>query len=104
METRTKPWKQGKSIFDYIKNNLDQEGFFTKENLEDRAVVAGDNQELLEPGAADAFLASSGQAEEASDAVGTQIYQVLEAYAEDPTPENAHALYGNFLHALHPLL
>lgn len=93
METRTKPWKQGKSIFDYIKNNLDQEGFFTKENLEDRAVVAGDNQELLEPGAADAFLASSGQAEEASDAVGTQIYQVLEAYAEDPTPENATMLY-----------
>lgn len=59
METRTKPWKQGKSIFDYIKSNLDAEGFFTKENLEDRAIVAGDNEALLEPGAADAFLASN---------------------------------------------
>ena len=93
METRTKPWKQGKSIFDYIKSNLDAEGFFTKENLEDRAIVAGDNEALLEPGAADAFLASNSQAEEAAGSVGIQIYQVLQAYAEDPTPENATMLY-----------
>lgn len=93
METRTKPWKQGKSIFDYIKSNLDEDGFFTRENLEDRAVVAGDSDVLLEPGAADAYLASNSQAEEAANPVGDQIYQVLRAYAEDPTPENATMLY-----------
>ena len=54
METRTKPWKQGKSIFDYVKSNLDKDGFFIRGTLEDRAVVTGDSDVLLQPGAADA--------------------------------------------------
>ena len=86
METRTKPWKQGKSIFDYVKSNLDKDGFFIRGTLEDRAVVTGDSDVLLQPGAADAYLASNSQGEEAVGAVGNQIYQVLRAYAEDPTP------------------
>lgn len=93
METRTKPWKQGKSIFDYVKSNLDKDGFFIRGTLEDRAVVTGDSDVLLQPGAADAYLASNSQGEEAVGAVGNQIYQVLRAYAEDPTPENATMLY-----------
>lgn len=92
-QQRRKPWKQGKSIFALIKENLDGDGYFTKEALEDRPVVTGDTEMLSEMGAADAFLASNQQAGEAGTMVGMQISQVLKAYADDPTPENATMLY-----------
>ena len=93
METRTHPWEQGKSIFDFIKSNLDPDGYFNQEPLQDRAIVTGDSEIFMDPGAADAFLASTKGEEEQTALIGAQIYHGLKAYGEDPTPENASMLY-----------
>ena len=93
METRVHPWEQGKSIFDFVKSNLDPDGFFNQEPLQDRAIVTGDSEIFMDPGAADAFLASTKQEAEQTAVIGVQIYQGLKAYAEDPSAENASMLY-----------
>ncbi len=93
METRANPWEQGKSIFDFIKSNLDPDGYYNQEPLQDRAIVTGDSEIFMDPGAADAYLASTKQETEQAAIIGLQIYQGLKAYAEEPNPENASMLY-----------
>lgn len=95
----TPAWTQGTGIFDYVKENIDAEGFFTKEILPDKPAATGelDFQSML--GSFDPYLMSdlsadsTQQREIRAENFSRQIHTVLQAFLEDPTPVHAADFY-----------
>ena len=91
--TETKlPWLMGQSIFQYVKTNINKEGFFTKKSLPDSMTIVSIPDFSADLGGTDAYLVMADNFEESL--VAASIYDAIEAYEKSPGPEQALALYG----------
>ena len=59
MKIKTRPWQRDNSIFQYVKQNIDEDGFFTGDNLPKGEYSFINPAVGLELGAGDAFVIMS---------------------------------------------
>lgn len=91
MTLQIKPWQQGQSIYDYVKTNIDAEGFFAEEALPDHPVASTGQLTSPELGAADAFLSNSGDIN--NTPFSASVEEAVKAYSQEATEANALKLY-----------
>lgn len=75
------------SLYDYIKQHIDEDGVFTASTLPD----GNDLSNIVEPGQADAFYYTADMPPSDEDA--SQLLKDLRAYLTDPSPSKHQQLY-----------
>ena len=94
------PWLQGPSLFNFIKEHLTPQGFFTLKNLPDTAPDSLSAGMFPLPGMKDLYLLDDeAEAGESGEALYLDIYQALQRYKKKPSPEAALSLYQRVTHA-----
>ena len=82
MKTKTRPWQRDNSIFQYIKKHIDEDGFFTGDNLP-RGEYSFINPSIgLELGAGDAFVIMS--TDEDDKKIMEVVYKAIKDYLQLP--------------------
>lgn len=77
-------WKEESSLYQIIKDHLDQEGYFDPDLIEDQNFVDTYAVLFREPGTSDSYMAS--MPDRPQEEVGSVIAGALAAYAKIPTP------------------
>jgi len=91
MKTKTRPWQRDNSIFQYIKKHIDEDGFFTGDNLP-RGEYSFINPSIgLELGAGDAFVIMS--TDEDDKKIMEVVYKAIKDYLQLPNEKKRDNLY-----------
>ncbi|MCH3915462.1 MAG: hypothetical protein LKE29_09425 [Acidaminococcaceae bacterium] len=85
------PWLTGESLFTYVKNNIDEEGYFASDTLPDRSADTPGSQIGMELGSEDGF--ASVFTNEEKEPLTKKIFDLTQNYSNDPTEANAFSLY-----------
>ena len=94
------PWLQGPSLFNFIKEHLTPQGFFTLKNLPDTAPDSLSAGMFPLPGMKDLYLLDDeAEAGDSGEALYLNIYQALQSYKKKPSAEAALSLYQRVTHA-----
>ena len=90
-KTERTPWLTGESLFAYVKNNIDEEGYFASDMLPDRSSDTPEPQLGMELGAEDGYL--SMFTNEEKEPLAEKLFALTQTYSKNPTKENAFSLY-----------
>ena len=91
MKIKTRPWQRDNSIFQYIKKHIDEDGFYTGDNLP-RGEYSFINPSIgLELGAGDAFVIMS--TDEDDKKIMEVVYKAIKDYK--PDKQNSFKSFAN---------
>ena len=91
MKIKTRPWQRANSIFQYVKQNIDEDGFFTGDNLPKGEYSFINPAVGLELGAGDAFVIMS--TEEDDKKILEAVYRAIKEYLKMPNEKKRDNLY-----------
>ena len=86
-------WKEESSLYQIIKDHLDQEGYFDPDLIEDQNFVDTYAVLFREPGTSDSYMAS--MPDRPQEEVGSVIAGALAAYAKNPDSKAEKELYAS---------
>lgn len=91
MKTKTNPWQKDTSIFYYVKQHIDEDGFFVGDNLPKGEYSFINPAVGLELGAGDAFLIMSEDEDDTK--IMESVYRAIKEYMLAPNEKNRDDLY-----------
>lgn len=97
-KTDKAPWLTGISLFSYVKDHINAQGYFTAEALADSAQDTSESTAAMELGSEDSYLEVFSEEgneaiEKSNEALEEKMFFCVQAYNKNPTRENALSLY-----------